>query len=129
MTSRLRIWLTRFLYTPNTIRYRVEWRRLREALRVIGPVQHLFDGGAGSGEFARKALLEGWCKQVTALEYDAGNFTFLRDKLGNDPRAEIRQGNCWTSPFRTQASIWCRARRCWSISKITSAPPLNSSAC
>ncbi len=99
MTSRLRIWLTRFLYTPNTIRYRVEWRRLREALRVIGPVQHLFDGGAGSGEFARKALLEGWCKQVTALEYDAGNFTFLRDKLGNDPRAEIRQGSLLDIPF------------------------------
>lgn len=99
MISRLRTWLSQFIYTPNTIRYRVEWRRLREALRIAGPVDHLFDGGAGSGEFARKALTEGWVRRVTALEYDSGNFACLRAKLGNDPRVEMRQGSLLEIPF------------------------------
>jgi ubiquinone/menaquinone biosynthesis C-methylase UbiE len=99
MISRLRTWLSQFIYTPNTIRYRVEWRRLREALRIVGPVEHLFDGGAGSGEFARKALAEGWVRRVTALEYDSGNFACLRAKLGSDPRVEMRQGSLLEIPF------------------------------
>ncbi|MEQ1749833.1 MAG: class I SAM-dependent methyltransferase [Prosthecobacter sp.] len=99
MNHRLRTWLGQFLYTSNTIRYRVEWRRLREALRRVGPVQHLFDGGAGSGEFARKALAEGWCKQVTALEFDPGNFACLQAKLGSDTRAVIRQGSLLEVPY------------------------------
>lgn len=103
MKQRLRTLLSQFLYTSNTIRYRVEWRRLREALGLVGPVDHLFDGGAGSGEFARKALTEGWCKQVTALEYDADNYGHLSTKLGNDPRAEIRQGSLLEIPFADES--------------------------
>jgi ubiquinone/menaquinone biosynthesis C-methylase UbiE len=98
MTSRLRTWLSQIVYTPNTIRYRVEWRRLREALEITGPVEHLFDGGAGSGEFARKILAEGRARRVTALEFDAGNFACLQAKLGRDPRVTLHQGSLLDIP-------------------------------
>jgi SAM-dependent methyltransferase len=97
--SILRNILGHFVYTQNTIRYRVEWRRMREALQKIGPVDHLFDGGAGSGEFARKELAEGWCKRVTALEYDASNFEILSSKLSAMPNVTLRKGSLLEVPF------------------------------
>lgn len=68
----IRALLRRFLYTQNTLRYRVEWNRIEDAWKHIGKVESLFDGGAGSGEFARKALMAGYCNRVTALEFDSG---------------------------------------------------------
>lgn len=97
--TNLRSTLKGCLYTPNTIRYRVEWRCLREAWKRIGPVDHLFDGGAGSGEFARKTLDEGLCKRVTALEYDADNFTMLQRNLGRESAATIQRGSILEIPF------------------------------
>jgi SAM-dependent methyltransferase len=91
--------LGHFIYTQNTIRYRVEWRRMREALKRIGPVDHLFDGGAGSGEFARKELAEGWCKKVTALEFDPNNFRILNSKLGNRENVTLKAGSLLEVPF------------------------------
>lgn len=87
------------LYTPNTIRYRVEWRCLRDAWDRIGRVGRLFDAGAGSGEFARKALGEGFCSHVTALEFDPDNFKLLQQNLGGDSRAVVRQGSVLEIPF------------------------------
>lgn len=95
----LRTALRGCLYTPNTIRYRVEWRCLREAWKRIGKVDHLFDGGAGSGEFARKTLDEGLCKRVTALEFDADNFSMLQRNLGRESAATIRRGSILEIPF------------------------------
>jgi SAM-dependent methyltransferase len=95
----LRNLLGQFIYTQNTIRYRVEWRRMREALATIGPVKHLFDGGAGSGEFARKELDGGWCQQVSALEYDPANFEILKAKLGGRPNVTLRAGSLLEVPF------------------------------
>ncbi len=95
----LRSHLRGLLYTPNTIRYRIEWRCIRDAWRLIGKQGRLFDGGAGSGEFARKALDEGFCEHVTALEFDEGNFHLLGQNLGCDPRAEIRRGSILDIPF------------------------------
>jgi SAM-dependent methyltransferase len=95
----LRSLLRRICYTQNTIRYRVEWRCLRDAWRRIGKADHLFDGGAGSGEFARKTLEEGFCKRVTALEYDADNFSILQRNLGSNPAATIQRGSILEIPF------------------------------
>lgn len=95
----LRSTLRGCLYTPNTIRYRVEWRCLRDAWRRIGKADHLFDGGAGSGEFARKTLDEGLCKRVTAIEYDADNYSMLENNLGRDPAASIQRGSILNIPF------------------------------
>lgn len=99
----IRACLRNCLYTPNTIRYRVEWRCIRDAWRIIGSAEHMFDGGAGSGEFARKALDEGFCEQITALEFDADNFRLLMSNLGGDSRALVRHGSVLQIPFANQS--------------------------
>ncbi len=99
MIAKLRTLASRYCYTQNTVRYRVEWRRMREALRRVAPIGHLLDAGAGSGEFARRALAEGLCRQVTALEYDPANFKLLRAKLGHRADASVLQGSLLDLPL------------------------------
>ncbi len=95
----LRSLLRRFCYTANTIRYRVEWPRLHEAFVKLPVAQSLFDGGAGSGEFLRRALASGFAKSVSALEFDATNFTRLQENLGRDPRARLIRGSLLEIPL------------------------------
>jgi ubiquinone/menaquinone biosynthesis C-methylase UbiE len=95
----LRSILRTFCYTPNTIRYRVEWPRIAEAWPMSGEVKTLFDGGAGSGEFARRALRNNLCGGVIALESDANNFLQLQRNLGRDPRAKLIRGSVLEIPL------------------------------
>lgn len=99
----LRPLLRRFCYTANTIRYRVEWPRLREAFAKVPPALVLFDGGAGSGEFLRRALAAGFAKSVIALEFDASNFTRLQENLGGDARATLIRGSLLEIPLENEA--------------------------
>ncbi len=89
----------RLFFTANTIRYRVEWPRIIEACRRVSNVGTLFDGGAGSGEFARRALQRGLCREVIALEYDASNFVQLERNLGRDSRAKLMRGSVLEIPL------------------------------
>lgn len=100
----LRPLLRRFCYTPNTIRYRVEWPRLREAFAKVPKAAVLFDGGAGSGEFLRRALAAGFAEKVIALEFDAGNFTRLQENLGADPRATLIRGSLLDIPLENESA-------------------------
>ncbi len=95
----VRALLRRHLFTANTLRYRVEWPRLREALGKVPVAGTLFDGGAGSGEFLRRTLADGFAKSVIALEYDAGNFRRLEENLGSDPRARLIRGSLLEIPL------------------------------
>jgi SAM-dependent methyltransferase len=99
----LRSILRRLLYTANTIRYRVEWPCIAEAWSRIGPTGTLFDGGAGSGEFARRALVSGLCREVIALEYSASNFAQLERNLGRDPRAKLIRGSVLEIPLEDRS--------------------------
>ncbi|MCE9519634.1 MAG: class I SAM-dependent methyltransferase [Verrucomicrobia bacterium] len=90
-------------YTANTIRYRVEWPRIAEAWAKIGQADTIFDGGAGSGEFARRALQGGLCRHVIALEYDAKNFIQLERNLGRDQRAKLLRGSVLEIPLANQS--------------------------
>lgn len=99
----LRPLLRRLFYTPNTIRYRVEWARLREAFAKVPAAGVLFDGGAGSGEFLRRALAHGFGKSVIALEHDAGNFRRLEENLGGDPRARLISGSLLDVPLEDES--------------------------
>lgn len=99
LTSTLRSIFRRHLYTANTIRYRVEWPRLREALQQVGKVGTLFDGGCGSGEFARRALAEGLCDEVIGLEMDDHNFRTLQGNLGRLPNVKIIQASLLEIPL------------------------------
>lgn len=85
----LRRFLRQHLFTHNTIRYRVEWPRLREALKRAGKIGTLFDGGAGSGEFSRRALAEGLCDRLIALEPREGNYSYLENNLRGYPQAKL----------------------------------------
>ncbi len=100
----LRPLLRRFCYTANTIRYRVEWPRLREAFAKLPPAQVLFDGGAGSGEFLRRALAAGFARRVIALEFDASNFTRLQENLGSEPRATLIRGSLLEIPLENESA-------------------------
>lgn len=99
----LRPLLRRFCYTANTIRYRVEWPRLREAFAKVPPAQTLFDGGAGSGEFLRRALAASFANKVIALEFDAGNFECLQANIGRDPRARLIRGSLLEIPLEDES--------------------------
>jgi len=91
--------LREYFLTANTLRYRVEWPRVKEALSKIPPVETLFDGGAGSGEFLRRCLQSGFAKKVIALEYDAGNYGRLEGNLGSDSRARLIRGSLLEIPL------------------------------
>jgi len=95
----LRSVLRSFCCTPNTIRYRVEWPRIAEAWSKVGGVGTLFDGGAGSGEFSRRALQGRLCRAVIALEYDPVTFQLLERNLGRDPRANLLRGSVLEIPL------------------------------
>jgi len=95
----LRPLLRRICYTPNTIRYRVEWPRIREAFLQAGPCHTILDGGAGSGEFSRRALQESFCRKVIALEYAEGNFATLQRNLGREPHTELHRGSLLEVPL------------------------------
>lgn len=95
----LRRLFRKFCYTQNTIRYRVEWPRLREAFEKIPRAGLLFDGGAGSGEFMRKALAGGYAEKGVALEFDETTFRVMQGNLGGDPRARLIQGSLLDVPL------------------------------
>lgn len=95
--------LRHFCYTSNTIRYRVEWPRLGDAFTQVPTAHTLFDGGAGSGEFLRRALAADFAKNVIALEYDAHNFQRLQDNLGSDPRAKLIRGSLLEIPLADES--------------------------
>ncbi len=98
LRNHLRTLLRRYIYTPNTIRYRVEWPRIREAFTHIGTTGRLFDGGCGSGEFARRILLSGLCKEVVGLEPSDDNFKQLQRNLGTYPGVRIIQADLLAIP-------------------------------
>ncbi|WP_038163108.1 MULTISPECIES: class I SAM-dependent methyltransferase [unclassified Verrucomicrobium] len=95
----LRSLFRRFCYTQNTIRYRVEWPRLRDAFEKIPRAGVLFDGGAGSGEFMRKALVGGYAEKGIALEFDEPTFQVMRGNLGRRPDATLIQGSLLEVPL------------------------------
>ncbi|WP_395748097.1 methyltransferase domain-containing protein [Prosthecobacter sp.] len=94
----LRPALRRFCFTFNTIRYRTEWPCLERALRRTPMRGVIFDGGAGSGEFLRRAMALGFSKGI-ALEYDAENFSKLQANAGRDPRVQIMQESLLAIPL------------------------------
>ncbi|HEY1084378.1 MAG TPA: class I SAM-dependent methyltransferase [Prosthecobacter sp.] len=94
----LRSLARRWLFTFNTIRYRVEWPRLEAALRRTPCRGVIFDGGAGSGEFVRRALALGFEKAV-ALEYDRQNFEILQKNAGRLPQVQVMNESLLAVPL------------------------------
>lgn len=95
--SLIRSLARRWLFTFNTIRYRVEWPRLEEALRKTPLKGQIFDGGAGSGEFIRRAMGLGFESGV-ALEFDANNFQQMTANAGLLPQVKLIHGSLLEVP-------------------------------
>jgi SAM-dependent methyltransferase len=102
----LRHWCRKNLLTINTIRYRVEYARISEAFRHIGPQQRVFDGGAGGGQMLRMVYEDGYCKSAAALEYDPELFDILIRNHAGLSNFEAVQGSLLDIPF-PDASMDC----------------------
>jgi ubiquinone/menaquinone biosynthesis C-methylase UbiE len=64
----------------------------------------LFDGGAGSGEFLRRALKEGFAEKAVALEYDEQNFRVMEGNLGRNPAARLIKGSLLEVPLEDHSA-------------------------
>jgi SAM-dependent methyltransferase len=85
--------------TSNTIRYRVELPRLREALAKIGRVGLALDAGAGSGYYAAEAYLP-VSERLCALEFDPGNYAILAGEMVPfGARVSLLQGSILSIPY------------------------------
>jgi SAM-dependent methyltransferase len=85
--------------TSNTIRYRVELPRLREALASIGRVGLALDVGAGSGYYAAEAYLA-VSERLYAVEFDPANCAILAGEMAPfGARVRWFQGSILNLPF------------------------------
>lgn len=85
--------------TSNTIRYRVELPRLREALAKIGRVGLALDVGAGSGYYAAEAYLA-VSERLCAVEFDPANCAILAGEMAPfGARVRWLQGSILDLPF------------------------------
>ncbi|TDU73402.1 methyltransferase family protein [Prosthecobacter fusiformis] len=95
----LRSMARRWLFTFNTIRYRVEWPRIELAMKKYTPLKGvIFDGGAGSGEFIRRCLELGFDEAV-ALEYDDQNYALLQKNIGRLPKVRTMRESLLDIPL------------------------------
>lgn len=99
ITSLLRPLARKYLFTINTIRYRVEYRRLSEMFDRIGPQGEVMDGGAGSGEMLKKLLLDGHCQQGMGLEPEPSLFALMQDNYRSLPALSATHGGLLDIPF------------------------------
>lgn len=88
----------RWIYTSNTVRYRVELPRLLQALRIVGKVDRAIDVGAAGGYYAVSAYLP-FARQVHAIEYDTHLCNLLQQELAHFPdRCSWQQGSILSLP-------------------------------
>jgi SAM-dependent methyltransferase len=99
MLQILRNLYKKLLFSQNTIRYRVEFARLRDAFNAIGPQGEVMDGGAGSGEMLRKLQAEGLCRQGFALEPDDRLYPLLCANIRNRKGLSATKGGLLDIPF------------------------------
>ncbi|MBV8226418.1 MAG: class I SAM-dependent methyltransferase [Verrucomicrobia bacterium] len=90
MSEFLRGLARRVVLTPNTIRYRIEYRCLVNLLSGIPkPLGLLIDVGAGSGEMSARLVEQGFAETVIGLEPDPTNFEYLKKRY-----AGLKQSRC-----------------------------------
>jgi SAM-dependent methyltransferase len=93
MTEFLRGLARRIVLTPNTIRYRIEYRCLRNLLSDFPkPLGLLIDVGAGSGEMSARLVEEGFARAAIGLEPDPRNFELLKRRY-----AQLKGCRCQNS--------------------------------
>ena len=98
--KRIRAFLRGRIATPNTIRYRIEYRCIEKLLRaaMVKPGS-LLDAGAGSGEMSKKLLHAGLCRSLTGVEPFKQNFLILQENWGELPGAKPIQAGLENLPL------------------------------
>lgn len=95
-----RRWLRSRVCTPNTIRYRIEYRCIKKLLveQDVGP-GGLLDAGAGSGEMSRLLWRDGLCRQLTGVEPFGPNYQLLAENWSDIPGAKTIQASLEKLPL------------------------------
>jgi len=94
----------RWIYTSNTVRYRVELPRLLEALRIVGQVDLAIDVGAAGGYYVVSAYMH-FAKSVHAIEYDTNLCKLLQQELARfAERCTWQQGSILSLPVETASA-------------------------
>jgi len=97
---RARRWLRGRVCTPNTIRYRIEYRCIKKLLTKEGMAPgDLLDAGAGSGEMSRLLLHDGLCRQITGVEPFGPNYRLLVENWSDIPGAKTVQASLEKLPL------------------------------
>jgi SAM-dependent methyltransferase len=97
MSEFLRGLARRLVLTPNTIRYRIEYRCLTNLLSGIPkPLGLLIDVGAGSGEMSARLVEQGFASGVVGLEPDPKNFQLLKKRY-----ARLKECRCQNSSIES----------------------------
>jgi FkbM family methyltransferase len=100
MSEFLRRLARHHVLTPNTIRYRIEYRCLTNLLSVFPkPFGVLIDVGAGSGEMSARLVEQGFVRTAIGLEPDPKNFKHLQSRY-----ARLKQCYCQNAAIES-ASI------------------------
>ena len=94
----------RWVYTTNTVRYKVELPRLLEALCIVGKVDRAVDIGAAGGYYVVNAYLH-FANRVHAIEYDTHLCDLLRRELARFPeRCTWQQGSILSLPVEAASA-------------------------
>ncbi|RYD86107.1 MAG: class I SAM-dependent methyltransferase [Verrucomicrobiaceae bacterium] len=86
-----RNWARERLLTHNTIRYRVEFPRIKEAFVHIGRQRVVVDGGAGGGVMLKKVYEAGFCENGIGLEPDPQLFSIMKANFASLPNLVCQQ--------------------------------------
>jgi SAM-dependent methyltransferase len=98
-----RAWARENLLTFNTIRYRVEFPRIRDAFEKIGKQGTVFDGGAGGGQMLRKVFEHGFCERGIAYEYDPELYKILMENHQDLASFSAKQGSLLEIPYENES--------------------------
>jgi len=101
-----RAWARKNLLTFNTIRYRVEFPRIREAFQMIGKQAQVVDGGAGGGQMLRMVYEAGLCDKGIGLEFDPELLAIMKNNYKEIPALDCVLGSLLEVPF-ADASVDC----------------------
>jgi len=99
LTQNLRAIARETLLTSNTLRYRIEFARIKEAFEKIGHCKEVLDGGAGSGEMLRRVFAAGYCDRGVGLEPDPELLAIMEDNYRAVPALTPCSGSLLNIPF------------------------------
>ena len=107
MITKIRQYGRKWVSTPNTLRYLLEWERIEKAIDEIGKIGVIMDAGAGSGEYSRRMLESGYVTTVVAVEPFKENFELLDKNLASfTSKAKCVQGTLEELPLM-DSSVDC----------------------